>query len=154
VICAIGGRFDALAEVFVNNIFFGVGLVELFFFDVFFVGVLEFADGELVDGILLFEVVIEIFFVRPLSGAGAGDVIDGHLAEHGAEIGCSLERLFLFVKVVHLFDGAGVEGGVVVLLVQGLLYQGACLGDEGAWGRFRDDVAGRMESCDLVRKGS
>ena len=72
------------------------------------------------DGVLFFEVfVLFVVFVR--LRAGAGDLVDGHLADHGAEIGGAFEGL-LFVEVVHLFDGAGVEGRAVVFFVEGLFH--------------------------------
>ena len=65
----------------------------------------------IVDGVFFFE-VFEVLFVGVEFGVGIGgtrDLVDGHLADHGAEIGGAFEGL-LFVEVVHLFDGAGVEG--------------------------------------------
>ncbi len=60
---AVGGSFAPFGELFVDDVFFGVGLVEVF---VVFFGVIEIADSGIVDGILFFEVVlIEVFFVGP-----------------------------------------------------------------------------------------
>ena len=122
------------------------------------------------DGVFFFhvEVVFVFFGVR----GGAGDLIDGHLAEHGSEIGCSFEGFLLF-KVIHLFDGAGVECYVFVLghlffdldlrrvgdggLVEdgrggfGLLVMDGSRG----WlkdGCFRDEFSGGGEGGDIVQR--
>ena len=76
-------------------------------------------------------------------------MINRHLAEHGAEVGGAFEGL-LFVEFLHLLDGAGVKGGVVVLLVEGLLYERAGGGDEGAGRGFGGDVAGGVEGGEFV----
>jgi hypothetical protein len=134
----------------VEDVLFGVGLVEVVvLLVVFFVGFFEVVVGGIVDAVLFFEVVHILLFVDV---AGAGDLVDGHLADHGAEVGGAFEGLFFF-EVVHLFNGAGVERGVVVLLVKGLLYEGAGSGDEGCDGGFGGDVASGVEGGDLMLGG-
>jgi hypothetical protein len=82
------------------------GVLVLIFLDVLFVIVLVLLFVLL--ELIFFEVVlVEIVFVR--LRRGAGDVVDGHLSDHAAEVGCAFEGLF--VKVVDLLDGGGVDGG-------------------------------------------
>jgi hypothetical protein len=146
---AVGGDFAAFGELFVEDVLFGIGFVEIFVvFGVGFIEVLEIIESGVVDAVLFFEVVHFLLFVDV---AGARDLVDGHLADHGAEVSCALEGLFLF-EVFHLFDGAGVKGGVVVLLVKGLLFErpgaggdGGCLG-----GSVGGDVTGGVEGGDFV----
>ncbi len=69
-------------------------------------------------GVFFFEVV----FLFVLSGMS--NLIDGHLADHGAEIGCAFQAL-LFVEVVQLFDGAGMEGDAEVFILDGLFFEEA-----------------------------
>ena len=53
-------------------------------------------------------------------------------------------------KSLHLFNGAGVKGGVVVLLVEGLLDEGAGAGDKGrGWG-FGGDVSSGVQGSHVV----
>ena len=81
---AVGGRgFAAFGELFVEDVLFGVGLVEIFLF-LFLLGFLEIVEvfeSGVEEGVLFFEVVLYLFFVDV---AGAGDLVDGHLADHGS----------------------------------------------------------------------
>jgi hypothetical protein len=149
----VGRSFAAFGELFVEDVLFGVGLVEIFLmvfvFGFGFVEIVEAIVDGIVNAVFFFEVLFLFFFIDV---AGAGDLIDGHLADHGAEIGGSFERLFLF-EVVHLLNGAGVKSGVVVLLVEGLLYQSPGAGYEGGGRSFGGDVASGVEGSDIVRSG-
>ena len=79
-----------------------LAFLVVFLFLVFFVEVL------LVEVVFLkVFVVFQVVLVFHL-GRGAGDLVDGHLAQHGAEIGRALHRLF-FVQVFDLLDGTGVD---------------------------------------------
>jgi hypothetical protein len=82
----------------VDDIFFGIGLVEVFLviLVVGVVEVVEVVDGGIVKGVLFFEVLVKVLLVGALAGARAGDVVDGHLAEHCAEVGGALEGLLFF----------------------------------------------------------
>ncbi len=62
--------------------------------------------------IVFFEVVLLAVILFFDLGRRARDVVDGHLAEHGAEIGRAFQRLLLEV-LLHLFDGAGLESSAV-----------------------------------------
>ena len=109
-----------------ENILFRVGLVQFLVLLFGLLGIAEILYSGVVESILLFEVLLLCF----IDIAGSGDLIDGHLADHRSEISGAFKRL-LFFKIVHLFDGACVQGGVVVLLVKGLLNVGAGRRDEG-----------------------
>jgi hypothetical protein len=141
---AIRGRgFAAFGELFVEHVLFGVGLVELLLLFLFgFFEIAEVFEGGVEDGVLFFEVVLFLFFVDV---AGASDLIDRHLADHGAEIGGSFECLLLFEVIIHLFDGAGVKCGVVVLFVESLFDEGSGAGDEGRGWSFRGEIPGGVE---------
>jgi hypothetical protein len=119
---AVGGcNLITFGELFVDDVFFGVALVEIF---VFFVGVNEIIAEGIVNCIFLFEVVFLLVDI-----AGASDLVDGHLTDHGAKIRGAFESLLL-IEVVHLFNGAGVERRIEVLLVKGLLFERAATGGE------------------------
>ncbi len=147
---AVGGDFAAFGELFVDDVLFGVRLVEILVL-IGFIDTGEIIDGGVVDAVLFLEVVL--ISSSSTFGAGAGDLVDGHLADHSAEIGGAFEGLFFF-EVVHLFDGAGVKSGVVVLFVEGLFYECAGAGDGGCSGRVGGDVAGGVDCGELVGIGS
>ena len=144
LIDADGLGFAAFGELFVNDVFFSVGLIKIFVL-VLFIGSSRSPIVGIVDAVLFFKIVlVEVLFARAFSGTGAGDLVDGHLAEHGAEVGGSFERLLLF-EIVHLFNGAGVESGVVVLFVERLLNKRAGAGDEGGSGSVGRNVAAGVQ---------
>jgi hypothetical protein len=110
--CGGGVVVEAVGDGVFGNGLVGEG-VGAFFARVciFGVGFLFFLADLIVDSVLFFE-VIEVFFVSFEFGIGVGgtrDLVDGHLADHGSEVGSTFEGL-LFIEVVHLFDCAGVEG--------------------------------------------
>ena len=121
----------AFGELFVDDVLFGVGLVDL-------ARASSSSSSSLVEASIVDRCPLlrsPRHRLRPRR-SGAGDLVDGHLADHGAEIGGAFEGL-LFFEVVHLFDGAGVEGGVVVLFVEGLFYERAGAGDRRPAARLR-----------------
>jgi len=141
--------FAILGEVLVQNVFFGIGLVEVFVVLVLFIGLIEFVVDGIVEGVLFFEIVLLLL----VHIAGAGDLVDGHLTDHGAKVGGAFEGL-LFFEVVHLFDGAGVQRGVVVLLVDDLFFKDASAGSEVRQNRSAfDRVLRRVGDCGLVQDG-
>jgi hypothetical protein len=141
-----GGQFNTIGELITCLSLFGFSLVEILFF------VRDFAEAAVVDGVFLFEIVL-VFFVLD---ASAGDLVDGHLTEHGAEVSCSFKS-FLFVKIIELFNRAGVKGRAEVLFVKRLLFELALAGYkvlmEGVCTVF-DNVLGWVQDRCLVLDGS
>ena len=50
--------FAAFGELFVDDVLFGVGLVEIFVVLFGFIEIVEIVEGGIVDGVLFFEVVL------------------------------------------------------------------------------------------------
>ena len=65
-----------------------------------------------------------------ISGRGARDVVDGHFAQHGAEIRCAFQGFFL--EVVHLLDGGSMQGEGVVVVFENLLDELSGAGSKAA----------------------
>ena len=121
---ACSNPFEATAsaifsELFVNDILFRVGLVKLRLIALL-IGI-ELADCQVVDRVFFLVVLFVLIFIDI---AGTGNLVDRHLTEHRAQVRSSFQRL-LFIKVLHLFDGAGMERRVVVLFIKSLFNKSA-----------------------------
>ncbi len=68
------------------------------------------------------EVLFEAFFIILFEGGfGAGDLVDGHLAEHGAEVGYAFQGL-LFAEAFLVLKSGGLKGGEGFFVLDKLLF--------------------------------